>query len=170
MTNVNTPPRFAPAWTLASAPVDSGDAAVLLRLYFTDIVSRYYNRPASSAEVDAVMGEDPSGGLAPPSGLFLLARLDGSPAGCVGLRVLSSDIAEIKRMFVRPEARGRGGGSQLLRAVEEAARELGATSTRLDTRHDLIEARSLYARHGYVEIPPYNENPHTDHWFEKRLI
>jgi hypothetical protein len=40
---------------------------------------------------------------------------------------------------------------------------------RLDTRHDLVEARRLYATHGYVEIPPYSDNPYADHWFDKRL-
>jgi GNAT superfamily N-acetyltransferase len=167
---VNIPPLSTPVWTVTSAPVDSADAVALLRLYFTDVVGRYYNRPASSAEVDAVMSEDPSGGLVPPGGLFLLARVGDSPAGCVGLRLLAPDIAEIKRMFVRPEMRGLGGGSQLLGAVEHAARELGARSTRLDTRHDLIEARSLYGRHGYIEIAPYSDNPYADHWLEKRLI
>jgi ribosomal protein S18 acetylase RimI-like enzyme len=67
-------------------------------------------------------------------------------------------------------ARGQGGASQLLRAAEEAARGLGAEVMRLDTRHDLVEARGLYAKHGYREIAPYDERRYADHWFEKRLI
>ncbi|HEV7899165.1 MAG TPA: hypothetical protein VGP31_15120 [Planosporangium sp.] len=39
----------------------------------------------------------------------------------------------------------------------------------LETRHDLVEARNLYAKHGYVEIPPYFDDPYAEHWFEKRL-
>jgi hypothetical protein len=46
---------------------------------------------------------------------------------------------------------------------------LGVTTIRLDTRHDLIEARRLYARHGYAEIEPYSDAPYADHWFEKQL-
>jgi GNAT superfamily N-acetyltransferase len=154
---------------VTGVPVDSAAAVSMLRAYFTEIVGRYLNRPASQAEVDAAMGEDPNHDLVPPNGLFLLARLGGDPVGCVGLRRPAPRIAEVKRMFVRPEARGFGGGAELLAAAEHAARELGATTVRLDTRHDLVEARRLYARHGYVEIEPYSDNPYADHWFEKRL-
>ncbi|GAA1823252.1 GNAT family N-acetyltransferase [Planosporangium flavigriseum] len=132
-------------------------------------MGRYLNRPASSGEVNDAMGSDPNHDLVPPNGLFLLARVAGRPVGCVGLRLLVPDIAEIKRMYVRPEVRGLGLGADLLAAAEDAAHALGATRTRLDTRHDLVEARRLYASHGYVEIPPYSDNPYADHWFEKRL-
>lgn len=47
--------------------------------------------------------------------------------------------------------------------------DMGLTTARLDTRKDLVEARRLYARNGYVEIPAYNSSPYADHWFEKRL-
>jgi GNAT superfamily N-acetyltransferase len=167
---VSTPPLSGQAWTVTRVPVDSVEAADLLRLYFTEIVGRYFNRRATSAEADAAIGEDPNDDLVPPSGLFLLARLYSNPAGCVGLRLLAPDVIEIKRMYVRPEARGFGGGGQLLAAAEHAGRELGAIAVRLDTRHDLVEARRLYAKHGYVEIPPYSDNPYADHWFEKRLV
>jgi ribosomal protein S18 acetylase RimI-like enzyme len=57
----------------------------------------------------------------------------------------------------------------LLTAVEQHARAAGAQAIRLDTRADLVEARALYARHGYVEIPAYSHGPYAEHWFEKRL-
>ncbi|WP_460916347.1 GNAT family N-acetyltransferase [Plantactinospora veratri] len=72
-------------------------------------------------------------------------------------------------VFVRPGARRSGGGARLLAAVEEAAAAHGATTMRLDTRHDLVEARALYAGHGYREVPAYSTSPYADHWFEKRL-
>jgi ribosomal protein S18 acetylase RimI-like enzyme len=72
-------------------------------------------------------------------------------------------------VFVHPGARRRGGGSCLLGGAERAARDRGTTTVRLDTRHDLVEARNLYIRHGYVEIPPYNDSRYADHWFEKHL-
>ncbi|RCW46061.1 acetyltransferase (GNAT) family protein [Halopolyspora algeriensis] len=86
------------------------------------------------------------------------------------MKLLGTHVAELKRMFLRSEVRGRGGGGLLLDAAERKARALGATSMRLDTRHDLVEARRLYAKHDYVEIAPYSDSPHAEHWFEKSLV
>ncbi len=72
--------------------------------------------------------------------------------------------------MARRKTTGPGGGRRLLEAVERAAREfLGARAVRLDTRGDLVEARALYARSGYAEIPDYNGEKYADHWFEKIL-
>lgn len=158
-----------PVWAVASTSINDCDARYLLRLYFAEMASRYLGRAATDEEIDAAMIEDPSADLVPPDGLFLLASRAGNPVGCVGLRRLSTEIAEITRMFIRADARRHGGGSALLTAVERSARQLGATTVRLDTRHDLVEARSLYAKHGYVEIPAYAHSPYADHWSEKRL-
>jgi GNAT superfamily N-acetyltransferase len=84
--------------------------------------------------------------------------------------VPSPGLAELTRVFVRPALRGRGGAAVLLRALERAAVGFGLTTARLDTRKDLVEARRLYARHGYVEIPAFNSSPHADHWFGKSLV
>lgn len=73
-------------------------------------------------------------------------------------------------MFVQPHSRREGGGSQLLTAAEDAARALGATVIRLDTRSDLTEARAMYARHSYTEGPPHNADPYAQHWFRKSLV
>ncbi|MFY1670706.1 GNAT family N-acetyltransferase [Plantactinospora sp. WMMB334] len=70
--------------------------------------------------------------------------------------------------FTAP-GRRRGGGVRLLGAVEEAAAAYGMSTMRLDTRHDLVEARALYARQGYREVPAYSVDPYAEHWFEKRL-
>ena len=156
-------------WSVRAEPVDRVPATSLLREYFTEMVGRYYRRPADPAEIDAAMVEAPSDDLTFPDGLFLLARYLGEPGGCVGLRLRTTPFAEITRLFVRPEVRGRGGGARLLAEVEAAATAYGATALRLDTREDLIEARSLYAKHGFREIPPYSDAPYADHWFEKRL-
>jgi GNAT superfamily N-acetyltransferase len=72
-------------------------------------------------------------------------------------------------MFVRPEARGAGVAALLLAAAEQRARADGASVIRLNTRTDLVEARSLYAKHGYQEIPRYSDDPLAEHWFEKKL-
>lgn len=160
----------APEWTAAPLPVSHPDAAALLRRYYTELIIRYYGRPTDDEEVDAVLAEEPSDDLALPTGEFLVARWDGAPVGCVGVRVLDPRTAELTRLYLDREARGRGGASLLIDAAERTAREvLGARRMRLDTRKDLVEARALYARHGYTEIPAYNTSPYADHWFEKEL-
>ena len=68
-----------------------------------------------------------------------------------------------------PAARRRGFGSRLLDHLEAYAREHGVATLRLDTRDDLVEARRLYARHGYAEVRPFSQGPYADHWFEKHL-
>jgi GNAT superfamily N-acetyltransferase len=158
------------AWTVEAVDPDGAVGAGLLREYFTDIVDRYWGRPQAPEVVDQVLLEEPSDDLVPPMGLLLAAFYDGEPVGCGGFRVPSPGLAELTRIFVRPSLRGRGGAAVLLRELERAAVGFGLTTARLDTRKDLVEARRLYARHGYVEIPAFNSSPHADHWFEKSLV
>lgn len=111
-----------------------------------------------------------SGELAPPLGAFLVARAgDGAPLGCGGVRLLPGRIAEIKRMWVSPAARGRGVGRALLGALEAEAARLGAGEVRLDTNAALTEAVALYRSSGYRPVEAYNENPYAELWFAKRL-
>jgi GNAT superfamily N-acetyltransferase len=100
---------------------------------------------------------------------LLVARYDGEPAGNAGVRLLDKDTAELKRVFLLPGARGRGGAALLVAAAEDTARELGATRIVLDTRRDLVEARALYARLGYTETEPHNDDRYAEHWFGKSL-
>jgi ribosomal protein S18 acetylase RimI-like enzyme len=160
----------SPPWAVTAQPVGGAEAAGLLRGYYTDIVGRYHGREALPREVDDVLRQEPSDDLDPPTGLFLVGRLRGVTAGCVGLRLLSPQTAELTRLWTDPRTRGSGGGRALLDAAERAAVRLGRRTMRLDTRHDLVEARALYARHGYQEIPAYNTSPYADHWFEKALV
>ena len=80
-----------------------------------------------------------------------------------------AEPVELTRMFVAPEARGEGAAALLLAEAERHARELGARVIRLNTRGDLVEARALYAKHGYAEIPKFGDDPFADHWFEKTV-
>mgnify|MGYP003576010407 CR=1 FL=1 len=107
--------------------------------------------------------------LVPPQGVFLLAWLDGAAIGCGGLKVAGDGTGEIKRMWVAPDARGLGVAQRLLDALEGHAQSLALVRVRLDTNRTLVEARALYARNGYQDIPAYNDNPYADHWFEKHL-
>ena len=108
-------------------------------------------------------------GYRPPSGEFLVAQIAGEPVGCGALRLLSPGIGEIKRMWVAPQARGRGVARKLLAALERAARARQLRAVRLDTHSSLAEALQLYRASGYREIPRFNDNPYAHHWFEKAL-
>lgn len=166
--------RFAPV-TIETAAPDLPAAAEILRDYLSEMISRYYGRPTDDAEINQHLdaGHD-SDHLVEPTGVLLLAQsahggAQPRPIGCVGLRRLDEQTRELTRMFVRPEARGAGVAALLLAAAEERARADGASVIRLNTRSDLVEARTLYATHGYQEIPRYGDDPLAEHWFEKKL-
>ena len=95
------------------------------------------------------------GRYAEPQGAMLVARVEGRPAGCVVLRPLDAHTAEMKRLYVRPEFRGRRIGEALTTAIVEAGRARGFDRIRLDTLPTMKEARALYSRLGFVEIAPY---------------
>ena len=104
------------------------------------------------------------GDYAPPRGRLLLAREFDQVMGCIALRPLDGasgpTICEMKRLFVRPEYRDRGLGRVLVEAIIEEARKIGYTHMRLDTIADRMNrAVALYKTIGFVEIPPYRDNP-----------
>lgn len=152
-------------WTVERVPVADPVAADLLRRYFTDVAGSWYGRPASDAEVDAALAEDPSDHLT----VFLVGYLAGVPSGCAALSFPSPGLAELARMFVAPPARGTGGGPVLLAAAERHASDHGARTVRLDTRLDLTAARRLYAAHGYREVPAFSTGPYAQCWYAKAL-
>jgi ribosomal protein S18 acetylase RimI-like enzyme len=99
------------------------------------------------------------GEYAPPSGRLLLALYDGTLAGCVALRKIDSDVCEMKRLYLRPEFRGKGIGRKIANEIIKMAEEIGYAKMRLDTIPTMKEAISLYRLLGFVEIGPYRENP-----------
>lgn len=160
----------ARTWQVTAEPFTTPDATLLRRAYYAEVAGRYWRRSVTEAETDQGLLDFPDDELTAPTGRFVVGRLDGRPLSCGGIRLLDPVTAELTRVYVDPRARGTGGGAALLRALEEAGRALGAERVRLDTRSDLVEARALYARHGYAEIPAYSAGPYAEHWFEKRLV
>lgn len=109
------------------------------------------------------------GQLVPPRGAWLLGRAGKDAVACGGVRLLSPEVAEIKRMYVAPAARGQGVAMALLTRLEAAAAVLGARVVRLDTGPGMEVAVALYRRAGYAEIADYNGNPDAGWWFEKPI-
>jgi putative acetyltransferase len=99
------------------------------------------------------------GEYAPPNGCLVLAIVDGDAVGCIGLRKIDDTLCEMKRMYVRPDFRGKGIGRSLAEIVIEEARKIGYKAMRLDTIDTMKEAISLYRSLGFKEIAPYRHNP-----------
>jgi GNAT superfamily N-acetyltransferase len=102
--------------------------------------------------------------FAPPEGAFLVAWQAGVPVACAGWRTIShsheptgtaEDVAELKRMYVSPQARGTGVAAALLTALEDSAREYGMRRMILETGGQQPEALRFYAKSGFTQIPNY---------------
>jgi ribosomal protein S18 acetylase RimI-like enzyme len=111
------------------------------------------------------------GKYAPPSGRLLLARCNNALAGCGAIRQLEPTICEMKRLYIRPQFRGRGLGRKLAERLIAEARNIGYAFMRLDTVPSrMAEANLLYRALGFYEIPAYCYNPQPDAtYFEYRL-
>jgi GNAT superfamily N-acetyltransferase len=110
-------------------------------------------------DFDRELAELP-GAYAPPTGRLFLAVENEQVAGCVALRRIDPETAELKRLFVRPAFRGRGLGRTLTEASIAAAREIGYQRLRLDTLPDRMDqAVRLYSELGFAEIRPYYDSP-----------
>jgi GNAT superfamily N-acetyltransferase len=145
-------------------PADAKAARLLMAEYMDEIERRL------GAPFDHARYPDPAPAeLEPPRGLLLVAFDGDDPVACGAVRVIGPGIAEVKRMYVAPRARGRGLGRTLLGALERGAVELGCRTARLDTMAAMAEAGALYRSAGYEPIADYNGNPLATDWMERAL-
>jgi GNAT superfamily N-acetyltransferase len=122
----------------------------LIRALNAELDARYPEEGANHFRLDP---EEVADGR----GAFLVAYLNDKPVGCGAVRRIESAVAEIKRMYVAPEARGRGVGRRVLLELEAQAQWLGATRLVLETGPRQPEALALYRRAGFAEIPNFGE-------------
>ena len=148
------------------AVVDPGgpEARWAMERYFAELDSRF---PGGFDAGDAL--DEAAELYKPPTGSFVLATAGRAPVGCGAVIRLDGDRAEIKRMWVSPQARGAGVGRRLLQRLEQAAWAVGAATVLLDTNGVLAEAIALYESSGYQATGRYNDNPYAERWFTKPL-
>lgn len=139
---------------------DSDDARWLLEQYYAEIDRRF----ETGLDRGAILTSDPHE-ISPPRGVFVAGRLAGRPVACGVLKSVDPAVIDIKRMWVSDEVRGRGVGRRLLRRLVAEARAMGFGGVRLETNRALTEAIALYRSEGFVEVEPFNDEPHADHWF-----
>ncbi len=143
-----------------ASPAQLADAQLLLHEYYEAIKVQKRDAPE---DIESYLSDAASG--------FWIAYVEGKAAGCVALRPLGAteQAYECKRLYVRPEFRGRGIAERLLAAMEEYASLIGAQWIYLDSKDDLRDALRLYRRRGYQECARYNDNPQATVFLRKRL-
>jgi ribosomal protein S18 acetylase RimI-like enzyme len=138
------PPRSAAEWREARQLVEEYAASLNLDLAFQNIAH----------ELEHLESE-----YSAPTGAFLIARQQGAPLGCAGVRRFAEGDGEIKRLYVVPAARGRGIGLRLARQIVAEGRRLGYARLLLDTLPAMHEAQGLYASLGFKPTAAYRFNP-----------
>jgi GNAT superfamily N-acetyltransferase len=148
--------------TILQASRDEHEAAVrdLFQEYLHWVCPAIQHEFGVSFDADAVLEHDLADlhVFLPSTGRLLLAYDDAAVAGCACVRTIGSQIAEIKRMYVRPAHRRRGIGQALVEAAIQEMRAAGYSTLRLDSARFMTDAHALYRSAGFREIAPYSES------------
>ncbi|MEM7141557.1 MAG: uroporphyrinogen-III synthase [Actinomycetota bacterium] len=145
---------------LRPEPAGAASSQWMLEQYYAEIDARF----ETGLDRGTVQSTDVEE-ISPPNGLFLAGRLGGEPVACGLLKRTAPDVADIKRMWVSDRVRGRGVGRRLLDRLVSEGRAMGLRQVRLETNRVLTEAIELYRTAGFVEVEPFNDEPHAHHWF-----
>jgi len=154
-----------PAVEIRKSTLAAPDAARLIAALNTELTATH---PEPGSTHFSLSGEQVTDG----QGAFFIAWLDGVAVGCGAVRRLDAVTAELKRMYVEPQARGQGIGRALVESLECEARALGVTRVVLETGTRLAPAIRMYEGLGYVRIPLFGEylsSPDTSVCFGKSL-
>lgn len=144
--------------SVASWPADSADVRSLVNEYVEWLtaasgVDPAVVQPSLVAELEAI-----EQWYAPPNGRMVLARVDGAAAGIVGIHVLERGVAELKRVYLRPDARGQDLGRRMTEVAIRESRRLGAKRIVLETSPRVMPAAyRIYLERGFREIPHYSQ-------------
>jgi putative acetyltransferase len=138
---MNLPARIL----IEPAPAPTGEIRALIAALDAELSAEYEPHQRHGLSLDAIFQ---------PHVRFFLARLAGAAVGCGGI-ALFPDFAEIKRMYVKPEARGRGVAQALLAHLESVSRTAGTTLLRLETGTRQVAAMRLYTHAGYTHCPVF---------------
>ena len=128
------------------AQLDADVSLELIEAVQQEYVVRYGTRDVTELSVAE---------FTPPQGIFIIGWDADQPVACGGVRLVSPEVGELKRMYVAPAARRRGIARAMLAHLEHQARTLGAERLRLESGLHQPEALSLYASAGYVDAEPF---------------
>ena len=152
------------SYRIASSPQEFREGARLFRIYAEsisiDLSFQQFDDELRSIDLQ----------YSAPSGALLLCYFSNEAIACVGLRQIDTEIAELKRMYVSPQCRGKHIGSELLVQIIGIAKQFGYRKIRLDTLPTMHEAQALYRSHGFYEIPPYRFNPVPGTIYMEKLL
>jgi putative acetyltransferase len=156
-----------PLYQVAIRTADAVDIATVRALFVEYARSLSFDLCFQNFEQE--LAELP-GKYAPPQGRILLAEAEGRVLGVIALRPLDARSCEMKRLYVRPEARGHRLGERLARAIITEAEKIGYAVMRLDTHESMLAAIGLYRALGFRDIPSYDGKPVPGlHYFERPL-
>jgi GNAT superfamily N-acetyltransferase len=149
--------------TITPERPDTADAATLIEELESFLAPNYPRESRHGLGVEQLLAQAVA---------FFLVRVDGTPAGCGGIKLFGAEYGEIKRMYVRPQFRGSGFGKLMIDHLAAYAYERGVALLRLETGIYQQEAIGLYERMGFERILPfgaYQADP-LSLFYEKQLI
>jgi len=149
--------------TITPERPDTSDAILLIEELESHLAPFYPATSRHGYNVEKLIKQDVA---------FFVTRQDGIPAGCGGVQFFGKEYGELKRMFVRPQFRGKGLAKLMLEYLENYTLQHNIPLLRLETGIHQKEAINLYQRMGYQSCPPFGEYTASplNVFFEKKLV